>query len=187
MGLLGGSFDPPHAGHLQATEAALARLGLDWAWWLVSPGNPLKRHGPAPLAARVAAAERLLRGHPRIRVTDWEARLGTRFTADTLARLKRRHPHLRFVWIMGSDNLLELHRWRRWRAIMQTVPVCVLARPGARLPARFAPAARRFRGAQLNEAEARELPWRTPPAWVVLNMPLNPLSSSALRARGGAS
>ena len=184
VGLLGGSFDPPHGGHVQASLEAMQRLGLDWVWWLVSPGNPLKREGPAALERRVAAARALVR-HPRIKVTDIEARLGTRYTAETLERLIPRHPELRFVWLMGSDNLLQFHRWRDWRRIMGMVPVGVLARPGARIEARFAPAARAFRGAQLNEAEARGLAQREAPAWVVLNMPLNPSSSSLIRAQGG--
>ena len=184
VGLLGGSFDPPHQGHVRITEAALRRLGLDWVWWMVSPGNPLKREGPAPLPRRIAAARRMIR-NPRIKVTDIEARLGTRYTAETLARLMPRHPGVRFVWLMGSDNLLQFHRWRDWRRIMATVPVAVLARPGARMPARFAPAARRFRAHQLNEGEARRLRGLDPPVWVVLNLPLDPTSSSEIRARGG--
>ncbi|EPX86346.1 nicotinate-nucleotide adenylyltransferase [Rubellimicrobium thermophilum DSM 16684] len=181
VGLLGGSFDPPHAGHVQVTQTALRRLGLDRVWWLVSPGNPLKTRGPAPLPQRMAAARAILRGHPRVQVTDIEVRLGTRYTAETLTRLRRLAPGLRLVWIMGSDNLLQFHRWHDWQRIMRMVPVCVVARPGARLAARFAPAARAFRHAQLNESEARALARRKPPAWVVLNMPLNPLSSTALR------
>lgn len=184
VGLLGGSFDPPHAGHVQASLEAMRALGLDWVWWLVSPGNPLKPEGPAALERRVAAARALVR-HPRIRVTDIEAHLGTRYTAETLERLLPRHPHLRFVWLMGSDNLLQFHRWRDWRRIMAMVPVAVLARPGAGVGARFAPAARAFRDAQLGEAEARALARRRPPIWVALNMPLNPLSSSMIRERGG--
>ena len=183
MGLLGGSFDPPHGGHVQASLEAMRALELDWVWWLVSPGNPLKREGPAALGRRLAAARSLVR-HPRIRVTDIEAQLGTRYTAETLERLIPRCPQLRFVWLMGSDNLLQFHRWRDWRRIMAMVPVAVLARPGARIEARFAPAARAFREAQLNESEARTLARREPPGWVVLNMPLNPLSSSQLRAQG---
>lgn len=183
VGLLGGSFDPPHEGHVRITEAAMARLGLDWAWWIVSPGNPLKREGPAPLERRVAAARALLT-NPRVKVTDVEARIGTRYTAETLARLRRLHPGVRFVWIMGSDNLAQLHQWRDWRRIMEMVPVAVMARPGKRLGARFAPAARAYRWAQLNEGEARGLARRTPPAWVVLNLPLMPHSSSAIRAKG---
>jgi nicotinate-nucleotide adenylyltransferase len=185
VGLLGGSFDPPHEGHVRITETAIARLGLDWAWWVVSPGNPLKAEGPAPLPRRIAAARAILRGHPRIRVTDVEARFGTRYTAETLARLRRLHPGVRFVWLMGSDNLAQLHRWRDWRRIIESVPVAVMARPGKRLGARFAPAARAYRPAQLNESEARGLARREPPAWVVLNLPLMPHSSSAIRAQGG--
>ncbi|MBP1805391.1 nicotinate-nucleotide adenylyltransferase [Rubellimicrobium aerolatum] len=184
VGLLGGSFDPAHAGHVRITREAIRRLGLDWAWWLVSPGNPLKREGPAPMARRVAAARALVRD-PRVKVTDLEARLGTRYTAETLARLRARYPHVTFVWLMGSDNLGQFHLWRDWRRIMATVPVAVLARPGARLPSRFAPAARAFRAAQLNERDARALAGRRPPAWVALDLPLSPHSSSAIRAKGG--
>ena len=184
VGLLGGSFDPPHRGHVRITEEAIRRLGLDWVWWLVSPGNPLKREGPAPLSRRIAAARALLR-HPRIRVTDLESRLGTRFTAETLDGLQALYPEVRFIWLMGSDNLAQFHRWRDWRRIMARVPIAVLARPGARLPARFAPAARAFRRAQLNERDARLLARRAAPAWVVLNLPLIPLSSSDIRAKGG--
>ncbi len=184
VGLLGGSFDPPHLGHVRISEEAIRRLGLDWVWWLVSPGNPLKREGPAPLPRRIAAARALV-ANPRVKVTDLEARFGTRFTAETLERLQARYPQVRFVWLMGSDNLAQFHRWRNWRRIMEAVPVAVLARPGARLPARFAPAARAFRGAQLNERDARLLARGGAPAWVVLNLPLIPLSSSAIRAKGG--
>ncbi|EYD77405.1 Nicotinate-nucleotide adenylyltransferase [Rubellimicrobium mesophilum DSM 19309] len=183
MGLLGGSFDPPHEGHVRISEAAMARLGLDWVWWVVSPGNPLKKEGPAPLARRIAAARALI-GNPRIKVTDIEARFGTRYTAETLARLRRLRPDVRFVWIMGSDNLAQLHQWRDWRHIMEGVPVAVMARPGKKLSARFAPAARAYRGAQLNESEARGLARREPPAWVVLNLPLSTASSTAIRAQG---
>lgn len=183
VGLLGGSFDPPHEGHLRVSEEALRRLGLDWVWWLVSPGNPLKREGPAPLGRRAAAARALI-GNPRVRVSEVEMRLGTRHTAETLRRLMARSPGVRFVWIMGSDNLAQIHRWRRWRRIFEAVPVAVAARPGAKLTSRFAPAARRYRGAQWNERDARAMARAEPPAWTVLNLPLSPLSSSELRARG---
>ncbi|NAZ37496.1 nicotinate-nucleotide adenylyltransferase [Rubellimicrobium sp. CFH 75288] len=183
IGLLGGSFDPAHEGHLAISRAALARLGLDRVWWLVSPANPLKPGGPAPLALRLAAARRLVRD-PRIVPTDLEARWGTRFTADTLARLRRRLPGVHLVWLMGSDNMLQLHRWRDWRRILGTVPVAVFARPGSRLPARFAPAARAFRHARLPAARARALARTPPPAWVFLDLPLRADSSTALRRAG---
>jgi len=115
IGLLGGSFDPPHDGHVHITTAALKRFGLDRVWWLVSPGNPLKSQGPAPLPERMQAAQALMR-HPRVTVTDIEARLGTRFTAETLQALQHRYPDVQFVWLMGADNLAQFHRWHapRW-------------------------------------------------------------------------
>ncbi len=184
VGLLGGSFDPPHAGHLHITRAALARFGLDRIWWLVSPGNPLKARGPAAIGARVAAARALISGNGRIVVTDLEARLGTRATADTLGRLGALYPGVRFVWLMGSDNLVQFHRWERWRDILNSVPVGVLARPGSTLAARNAVAARAFARARLPETAARSLGRIAPPVWCMVNLPLHAASSSAIRARG---
>ncbi len=183
IGLFGGSFDPPHAGHLHASREALKRLGLDRVWWLVSPGNPLKTSGPAPLERRMAAARDLVR-HPRIIVTDIEARLGTRYTGATIERLRALYPGVRFVWLMGADNLAQFHRWQRWDWIMRTVPVAVLARPGRRVSARTAKAARVFGGARWPEAAARGVPRAPAPAWVFLDMPMIDDSSTAIRERG---
>jgi nicotinate-nucleotide adenylyltransferase len=183
IGLLGGSFDPAHAGHLRLTREALRRLRLARVWWLVSPGNPLKPNPPAAMALRIAAARRLA-GHPRIVVTDLEARLGTRFTADTLAALARAYPGVRFVWLMGADNLAGLHRWDRWRDIAAQTPMAVFARPGTGLAALAAPAARAMARARRPAHAAPGLAAAPAPAWTYLTMPLSPLSSSALRARG---
>jgi nicotinate-nucleotide adenylyltransferase len=183
VGLFGGSFDPPHAGHVHVSREALKRLGLDRVWWLVSPGNPLKQHGPAPLERRMAAARALVT-HPRIVVTDIEARLGTRYTGETIEALRAAYPGVRFVWIMGADNLAQFHRWQRWDWIMRTVPICVMARPGQRISARTAKAARVFRDARLSATEAHLLPTAAPPAWVFLNVPMLDVSSSEIRARG---
>lgn len=182
VGLLGGSFDPAHEGHAHLTREALKRLGLDRVWWLVSPGNPLKERPPAPMEARLARARRIMR-HPRVVVTDIEARLGTRYTADTIAHLQALYPGVRFVWIMGADNLAGFHRWERWRDIMARVPVAVLSRPGAGLQARFAPVARAF--AAFRCRYPSRLARRRPPCWMFLSMPMIEASSSAIRARGG--
>ena len=181
IGLLGGSFDPPHAGHVHITLEALRRFQLDEVWWLVSPGNPLKSRGPAPLEERLAAARRLM-VHPRVRVTDLERKLGTRYTAATLAGLHQKYPAARFVWLMGADNLADFHLWDRWRDIFQTVPIGVLARPGDRISARLSPAARHFRFAKLKSREASVLARMQAPAWCFVNVPMLPISSTALRA-----
>jgi nicotinate-nucleotide adenylyltransferase len=183
VGLFGGSFDPPHAGHVHVSREALKRLGLDRLWWLVSPGNPLKTSGPAPLERRLAAARAMVR-HPRITVTDIEARIGTRYTAETIAALRRLYPGVHFVWLMGADNLAQLDRWQRWRWIMRTLPVCVLARPGQRISARTAKAARVFRDARWPAAAAPRLARAEAPAWVFINLPMLDVSSSEIRARG---
>jgi nicotinate-nucleotide adenylyltransferase len=129
-GLLGGSFNPAHRGHRRVTLFAIEALGLEEAWWLVSPGNPLKQaEGMAPLAARYRSAAAQAR-HAPIRVTAIERELGTRYTVDTLRALKRRYPRRRFVWLMGADNLAQFHRWRQWRQIAREMPIAVIARPG---------------------------------------------------------
>jgi len=180
IGLLGGSFDPPHQGHAHITREALKRFGLDRVWWLVSPGNPLKPEGPAPLVKRMEAA-RAVMDHPRVAITDIEARIGTRYTAETLAGLQAHYPGVRFVWLMGADNLAGFHHWDRWDWIMENVPIGVIARPGAGLAARRSKAALRY--AQWR-APARGLGHREAPAWCFVNVPMVDISSTAIRARG---
>lgn len=181
IGLLGGSFDPPHEGHVNITQAALRRFQLDRVWWLVSPGNPLKDRGPAPVAQRLAAARALV-ADPRIRITDLESRLGTRKTADTIEALRHRWPGVRFLWLMGSDNLIQFHHWDRWRDIAAAVPIGVLARPGTRTAARHSIAAQRLRRWRLPVTAAGGLAERRAPAWILVNLPMSPHSSTALRA-----
>jgi nicotinate-nucleotide adenylyltransferase len=177
IGLLGGSFNPAHQGHRLISEIARKSLRLDAVWWIVSPGNPLKSHAElAPLATRTAEAQRVS-GSPHIRVTDFEAALTSRYTVDTLAFLKQRLPHVRFVWLMGADNLATLHRWRRWRQIFALMPVAVVDRPGWHLKAVASHAAR-------TQVSYRVAPQRTHrPMWVLLTGQLSSQSSTALRAR----
>lgn len=182
VGLLGGSFDPPHAGHAHITYEALRRFGLDRVIWLISPGNPLKPHGPAPMRYRMQAAQAVVR-HPRVMVSDIEAQLGLCYTAQTLATVQARYPGVRFVWLMGADNLTQLHQWQDWHSIVQRVPLGVFARPGDRLSARMSPAARIYRNARLPCGAARALVHRAAPAWCYLNVPMVDLSSRMIRAK----
>jgi nicotinate-nucleotide adenylyltransferase len=182
IGLFGGTFDPVHAAHRAACLLAMKRLGLDRVWWLVTPGNPLKdTRGLAPLAERLHAAQ-VLAHHPRIDVTDLETQLGTRFTHQTIAHLRRRCPGVRFVWIMGADNLRSFHRWQRWRDIAALVPIAVVDRLGPSLYATAGIAGQALAYARLPESAARTLPERRPPAWLYLHGLKSPLSSTALRA-----
>lgn len=183
IGLLGGSFDPAHEGHASISREALKRFGLDQVWWLVSPGNPLKSEGPAPLADRMVRAREVM-VHPRVQVTDLEARLGTRYTHATLAALKRAYPGVSFVWLMGADNLASFQRWDRWRDIVAMVPIGVMARPGQRISARMSPAAQQFRRYRLRGREAARLCMAAPPRWCFVNVPMNNMSSTAIRERG---
>jgi len=184
VGLLGGSFDPPHAGHLHISEVALRRLGLDRVWWLVSPGNPLKPHGPAEISRRMAACDTLIDGRARIEPTDLETRTGTRYTADTLRALQRLYPGVRFVWLMGADNLADFHRWHQWTRIFETVPIAVFARPGHQVKAGLSIAATRFAGSRLDARRASALPLRAAPCWTLLSHPMRHHSSTAIRASG---
>lgn len=183
VGLLGGSFDPAHAGHVNITKAALTRFGLDRVWWLVSPANPLKARGPAPMEARLAMARKVMR-HPSVTVTDIEVQLGTRYTAQTIAALQRLYPQVRFVWLMGADNLAQFHRWQDWRDIVARVPIGVLARPGDRISARTSKTAKVFGAHRLRGREAALLGRAEAPAWSFVNLPMTDMSSTMIRKAG---
>jgi nicotinate-nucleotide adenylyltransferase len=182
IGLFGGTFDPPHRAHLAASLLALKRLRLDRIWWLVTPGNPLKNtRGLAPLAERMSAAAALTH-HPRIDVTGFEAELGLRYTYDTLAYLVKRCPDVRFVWIMGADNLRSFHRWQKWRDIAALMPMAVIDRLGPSLYSLAGVAPLALARARIRESAAPSLADRRPPAWVFVHGLKSPLSSTALRA-----
>ncbi len=184
IGLLGGSFNPAHAGHLEISALALNLLKLDTIWWLVTPQNPLKtEENMAPLVQRFRSA-RFVAGSLPIEVTDIEAELGNTYTAETLSALKNRYPEASFVWLMGADNLCEVHRWKDWTKIFQTVPIAVFARPTYSLRAEKSWAARRFAKYRVKTYRARTLAIRRPPAWVIFKRPLNPESATNIRAKG---
>jgi nicotinate (nicotinamide) nucleotide adenylyltransferase/ribosome silencing factor RsfS/YbeB/iojap len=184
IGLLGGSFNPAHGGHLHISLLALKRLDLDEVWWLVSPQNPLKPvTGMATFAKRLAGAEALAKGHPRINISAIEAALGTTYTADTIAALQRRFPRTRFVWLMGGDNLAQLPRWRRWTDIVDTVPIAVFDRPQTAPTALAGKAAQRFARVQVEGSSARRLAEMAPPAWVFFHTRLDPRSANEIRAK----
>ena len=183
IGLLGGSFDPPHDGHLHISRQALKAIGLDAVWWLVSPGNPLKPNGPADIDRRVIACRALV-DHPRIRVTDIERYLSSAYTAHTLRYLQRRYSGVRFVWLMGADNLASFHLWEDWRWIMRTHSIAVMARPGDQLRAGSSMAAATFARLRLPGSAAKLLGRETGPRWALLNGPMSQESSSQIRASG---
>ena len=183
IGLLGGSFNPAHAAHREISLTALHALKLDQVWWLVSPQNPLKAaRGMAPLEKRLAQATAVA-AHPRIRACAIETRLGTRYTADTLAGLRRHYRNARFVWLMGADNLAQMARWKRWPDLCRLAPFAVLDRPGNATRALAGAVARRYSAQRLGERAARILADTAPPAWSFIHSRLSPLSATALRAR----
>ncbi len=182
VGLFGGSFNPPHAGHALVAEIALRRLALDQLWWIVTPGNPLKSsNGRAPLAERLRLSEDIARD-PRIKVTAFEAAHNVRYTADTLALVRAKNPGVDFVWVMGADNLRDFHRWQRWRQIATTFPIAVIDRPGATLSFLSSVVAKTFDHARVDEADAPRLARMKAPAWTFIHGPRSSLSSSAIRA-----
>ena len=180
IGLFGGSFNPAHSGHLLVAETAMKRLGLDWVWWVVARGNPLKTsHGD--FSARLASAQAVAK-NPRMIVTDIEVRLGLTYTSDTLAAIVARAPEAHFVWLMGVDNLAGFHHWKDWQGIANTLPIAVIARPGTGPGERNSPFARRFARNRVPTAAAPTLAATLPPAWTYLPAPLDPTSSTVLRA-----
>ncbi len=180
-GLLGGSFNPAHAGHRRISLFTIEALQLDEMWWMVSPGNPLKpRKGMAPLAARVRSAKAMTRRAP-ISVTAIERELGTRYTVDTLRALKRRYPKRRFVWLMGSDNLAQFHRWKDWRRIAREMPIAVIARPGYEDDAVASPAMAWLRDHRLSAARFRNRREWSAPALIELRFDPDPRSATKIR------
>lgn len=181
IGLLGGSFNPPHAGHRLISELALRRLRLDRLWWLATPGNPLKSQaGLEEMRERIQAA-RLLTHDPRIAVTGFEAEIGSRYTHDAIAWLRRRAPNVRFVWIMGADNLSQFHLWRHWREIADLAPILVIDRPNWTLRALASRAAIALAPFRRPESDAPRFASLAPPAFLFLHGPRSSLSSTALR------
>ncbi len=182
IGVMGGSFNPPHDGHRIVAETAAKRLRLDQLWWLVTPGNPLKANGGLPpLAERMAATRRYARG-PRMRVTSFERELGTPYTAATLSFLKRRFVGVHFIWVMGADNLASFDRWQHWRSIARTMPIAVVDRPGWRHKALASRAAKALQPYRKPESTASLLVTQRAPAWVFLTTRLSELSSTKLRS-----
>lgn len=182
IGLLGGSFNPAHEGHVHISRAARRVLELDEVWWLVSPQNPLKeKAGMAALGLRLKHARKLARPHRFIRVSDIEARLDTRYTVDTLEALIRRYPRCRFVWLMGADNLASFHRWRHWRRIAALCPILVLDRAPYSHAAQASKAALALRRYRMSERALKTLKTAPLPCWGYFHLPRHPASATALR------
>lgn len=181
IGLLGGSFNPAHEGHVYISEKALEILGLDEVWWLVSPQNPLKSpEGMAPFAERFEGAERLVADFPAIKVSDVESRLGTQYTYDTLKTLTRGQPERAFVWLMGADNLAQISQWHNWKEIFELVPVAVFNRETSEADPMACEAAQHFASGKI-DTQLHMLAQKKPPAWCFVNISPHSASSTAIR------
>jgi len=184
IGLLGDSFNPPHAGHIFISERSAIMLGLDAVLWLVATQDPLKTTRPPPSAERVAACQKLI-GKKPIYVSDMEAQFGTFYTIDTIKQLKLYYPHARFIWLMGADSLCRLHYWKEWDALMREVAIAIYPRAGHMAKAGLAPAAVRFGAYRYAPQEAKLLKFAKPPAWLLTDGHMNRLSSTLLRQQKG--
>ncbi|MEM7290418.1 MAG: nicotinate-nucleotide adenylyltransferase [Pseudomonadota bacterium] len=183
IGLFGGSFNPPHEGHLLVSEIALRRLGLQQLWWMVTPGNPLKDISALPsLAQRIQWSEDI-NNDGRVKITAFEAAYKVRYTAETLAIIRRRNPGVKFIWIMGADNLANFHKWQDWQKIAQTFPIAVIDRPGSTLSYLSSMMAKTFDYARIDETDGHTLGSLKPPAWTFIHGPRSPHSSTAIRDR----
>ena len=183
IGILGGSFDPPHEGHVHITRIAIKIFNLSRLWWLVSPGNPIKDKAPSDINKRFLASKKIMK-HPLVSITDIEKKLQTKFTFETLIKIKKLYPGTRFVWLMGADNLVNFHHWENWDWIMKNVPVGVLARPKEQIKAGLSPAATKFRKYRLPKEKSFLLPYLSPPIWTLVTGPMRNISSSKLRGIG---
>jgi nicotinate-nucleotide adenylyltransferase len=181
VGLLGGSFNPAHAGHRLVSTMAMQQLGLDQVWWLVSPQNPLKSEADmAPADERLKRAQ-YVADHPRFIVTNIEKQMETRFTVDTVQKLQARFRDVQFVWLMGADNMTQLPQWARWQELVKTIPIAIYPRPGFTLKARLSPAATMYRSKWLDPSDAALLPRLVAPALCFLKGPQNPISATSIR------
>ncbi len=183
IGLFGGSFNPPHEGHLNLCDLALKRLELDQIWWMVTPGNPLKDTTDLPpVLNRIKLCEEII-DNPRIKVTAFEAKHKVRFTADTVRLVKKLRPRQHFVWLMGADNLADFHKWQDWRGIADMLPIAVIDRPGSTLSYRSARAALALSRYRVDSDDAPMLATLPAPAWTFIHGPRSSLSSTMLRNR----
>mgnify|MGYP001965991848 CR=1 FL=1 len=186
IGLLGGSFNPPHMGHVHITNQALKSFQLQKVCWLVSPGNPLKLKSAVSVDKRVNQCRNIVH-NPYIEISDIENKLNTCFTAETLRKLFVIYPEVRFVWLMGADNLVNFHKWDQWTWIMENIPVGVMARPGEQVKAGLSKAAVRYRKFRVKASDAATIPFLTAPAWSLLGGPTKDMSSTKMRSKGSAS
>ncbi len=185
IGIFGGTFDPPHAGHLLVAKRALRRMGLDEIWWIPTTGNPLKSRQPTPIAQRMTAIQDMIID-PKMKVVDIETQLKTRYTIDTLKALQSQYNGVNFVLVFGADILREMHRWKYWKELAELAPICAIARPGDQLGAGLSPFAQVFAKYRLEPEEARLLPYAQTPAWVILPGVMSELSSTQIREQNEA-
>lgn len=184
VGILGGSFNPAHEGHLHIATLALETLALDQVWWLVSPQNPLKPvEGMAAFEERFASARNIASADSRIVVSDAEKQLGRQYTAETLPQIIEQHPNTRFVWVMGADNLSQMEHWENWPSIFNTLPIAVFARPPYDSSVLTCTVATRFADHRQDESQGAELADMSAPAWIYFDTPLNPKSATQIRTR----
>ena len=187
IGLFGGSFNPAHKGHLELSQYAIDKLGLDQVWWLVSPQNPLKSASEtAPIAERISEALSISSIDPRITVTDLETQLGTTYTIETLRALKQIFDKTRFIWLMGSDNLEQFHLWHEWEEIAGTVPIAVFRRPGYAVDGPESPAMKRFAPQRQPVEQAKFLAHMKPPVWLIMDNPIYNISATEIRNKRNA-
>ena len=182
IGLLGGSFDPPHEGHVHITKLALKIFNLSKIWWLVCPENPIKNVTPSDINSRFLASKKIMK-HPSVVITDLEKKFETKYTFQTLIKLKKLYPSTKFVWLMGADNLINFHHWKNCDWIMKNIPVGVLARPEEQVKAGLSHAAIKFRNYRLPKEKSIILSNYIPPVWTLSNGPMRNISSTEIRKK----
>ena len=183
VGLLGGSFDPPHEGHVHVTKEAIKYFNLSKLWWLVSPKNPLKKIIPSGIDKRNLAAKKII-NHPSVVISDLEKNLKTKYTAETLFKIKKLYPGVKFVWLMGADNLVNFHYWYNWNWIMNNIPIGIFARSNEQVKAGLSLAASKYKKNRIPIEKSLLLPHLKPPVWTLIIGPMKNASSTSLRKKG---
>ena len=178
IGILGGTFDPPHSGHLSISNMSLKRLGLDEIWWVVTKRNPLKKK-TSVYESRLKKVRNYLEKQ-RIKIYQFESEENI-YTIDLIKSLKKNFPSNSFIWLMGLDNLKSFHLWKKWKIIFYNIPIAIFDRPFYSLNLYQSRALSVFRKKRINIKSAKKLKYMSPPKWVFLTGHSNSQSSTKLR------
>ena len=180
IGLLGGSFDPPHKGHIYISLEAKKILQLDGIWWLVTPKNPLKISRPASYEERIHNCKSITKTHP-IKIEEIEKKIKSTYSFQTINFLQNHYENINFFWLMGADNLINFHHWQKWKQIFYKVSIVVFRRYGYNNPALKSITKKTFSDYQIKTPKLKQEQFITLPSWTWINNKEIKISSTEIR------